>query len=101
MLQPYFNCRLASTVTRSALPVRSPWPFIVPCTCIAPASTAASVLATAHPVSLWQWMPSSTPMPAAALTISPIHAGSMPPLVSHSTTTSAPASAAVRTTSSA
>ena len=32
--------------TRFALPQRSPQPFIVPCTCVAPASTAASELAT-------------------------------------------------------
>ena len=37
----------------------------------------------------------------AAETISEIQGGSMPPFVSHSTTTSAPASAAVRTTSRA
>ena len=48
-------------VMRFALPVRSPMPLIVPCTCVAPASTAASVLATAQPASSWQWMPSATP----------------------------------------
>ena len=99
--QPYFSCRLATTVIRFALPVRSPCPFIVPWTCTTPASTAARVFATAQPVSLWQWMPRSTPTWAAADTMSAIHDGSMPPLVSHRTTTSAPASAAVRTTSSA
>ena len=48
-------------VTRLALPVRSPMPLIVPCTCVAPASTAASVLATAQPESSWVWIPSATP----------------------------------------
>ena len=68
---------------------------------MAPASTAARVLATAQPVSLWAWMPRLTPTSVAAVTISPTHGGSIPPLVSQSTTTSAPASAAVRTASSA
>ena len=45
-------------MSRSALPVRSPYPLSVPCTWTTPASTAASELATAQPVSLWQWMPS-------------------------------------------
>ena len=99
--QPYFSCRLAITVIRLAFPVRSPVSFMVPWTCITPASTAARVLATAQPVSLWQWMPRSTPIWLAALTTSPIQLGNMPPLVSHRMTTSAPASAAVRTTSRA
>ena len=59
------------------------------------------MLATAQPVSLWAWMPSWAPVVVAAPTISLTQGGSMPPLVSHSTTTSAPASAAVCTTSSA
>ena len=46
-------------VTRFALPVRSPMPLIVPCTCVAPASTATSVFATAQPESLWVWIPSA------------------------------------------
>ena len=55
---------------------------------MAPASTAAKVLATAQPVSLWQWIPSGTPISAASLTTSPTQVG-MPPLVSQRTTTSA------------
>ena len=51
------SSRFAITVSRSALPTRSPMPLTVPCTCVAPACTAVSVLATAHPESLWQWMP--------------------------------------------
>ena len=38
-------------VIRLALPVRSPMPLIVPCTCVAPHSTAVSVFATAQPES--------------------------------------------------
>src|SRR3954464_6239457 len=52
--------------TRLALPVRSPTPFIVPWTWRAPTSTAASVLATPHSASLWQWMGARTPTPPAA-----------------------------------
>ena len=32
------------------------------CTCVAPACTAATELATAQPVSSWQWMPSRNPV---------------------------------------
>ena len=73
------------TLTRSTLPQRSPMPLIVPCTCVAPARTAASVLATATSQSLWQWMPSSHAERAAAprRTRSAISSGSVPPLVSH------------------
>ena len=46
-------------VTRLALPVRSPMPLIVPCTWVAPDSTAVSVLATAQPESSWVWIPSA------------------------------------------
>ena len=56
---PIFSCRSAMIVIRLALPVRSPMPLIVPCTCVAPASTAVSVLATAQPESSWVWMPSA------------------------------------------
>jgi hypothetical protein len=35
-------------------------PLIVPCTWVAPASTATSVLATAQPESSWVWMPSAS-----------------------------------------
>ena len=96
------SSRLATTETRSALPVRSPYPLMVPCTWVAPASTAARVLATAQPVSLWQWMPTRTPVDSTtSLTTSPTQPGSIPPLVSHSAITEAPASYAVRSTSSA
>ena len=90
-------------VTRFALPVRSPMPLIVPCTCVAPASTATSVFATAQPPSSWVWIPSLTDGSASrtAVTTAAICAGSEPPFVSQSTTRSAPASAAARTQSSA
>src|SRR5947208_1584419 len=42
-------------------------PLIVPGTCVAPASTAASVLATAQPESSCVWMPSAT-SPSASRT---------------------------------
>ena len=73
-----------------------------PCTWVAPASTAASVLATAQPVSLWQWMPTRTSVVSiTSWTTSETHLGSIPPLVSHSAITSAPAPYAVRSTSRA
>ena len=56
---------MAITEIRSTLPQRSPKPLIVPCTCAAPASTAASELATARSQSLWQWMPTGTRQPVA------------------------------------
>ena len=91
--------------TRLALPVRSPTPFIVPCTWRAPASTAASVLATPHSASLWQWMPTRTRSPtrgdAPRAVASATCGGSDEPLVSHRTTVSAPAPAAARRQSSA
>ena len=75
---------------------------MVPCTWVAPASTAAIELATAQPVSLWQWMPTRAEVAAtASATTSATWSGSMPPLVSQRATTSAPDSIAARTTSSA
>ena len=61
------------------------------------------VLATAQEVSFWQWMPSRrTPRLPQPVAQSPIAAvtrdGSIPPLVSQMTTTSAPASSAVAAT---
>ena len=90
-------------VMRFALPVRSPMPLIVPCTCVAPASTAMSVLATAQPPSSWQWMPIATPGSASrtSVTSRAMSLGSDGPFVSHSTSRSAPASAAARRHASA
>ena len=42
-------------VSMSMLPVRSPLPNRVPSTRSAPARTASSEAATAHPLSLWVW----------------------------------------------
>ena len=48
--------RRAMTISSSEqLPARSPMPLIVHSTWPAPASTAARLLATARPRSLWQW----------------------------------------------
>src|SRR5690606_18130652 len=90
---PSLSWRLGITVVRLVLPVRSPSPLSVPWTWRAPARTAASELATAHPVSSWQWIPTVTSPPTWATTwatISPTSSGNEPPLVSHSTTWLAP-----------
>ncbi len=89
--------------TRLALPQRSPSPLSVPCTWRAPARTAASELATAFSVSSWQWMPRWSPGTdfATSPTMRSTSSGSVPPLVSHSTTQRAPASYAAVTHSSA
>ncbi len=81
------------TVVRLVLPVRSPSPFSVPCTWPAPAATAAIELATAQPVSSWQWMPMIASLPTCDLTsatMRPISSGSVPPFVSQSTRWDAP-----------
>ena len=102
---PSFSTRLDTTETRFALPHRSPYPLMVPCTISAPAITPASELATASSQSLCVWMPTRVwlPMPASALrtasTPCSIAAGWLPPLVSQSTTHDAPARAAERHTS--
>ena len=49
---PWLN-RFIARVTRSTLPVRSPWPNRQPSTRSAPAIIASSVAATAVPRSLW------------------------------------------------
>ena len=46
--------------SKLALPARSPMPLMVHSTCVAPALTAASELATAKPRSSWQWVEIST-----------------------------------------
>ena len=78
------------TLTRSTLPQRSPMPFIVPCTCVAPARTAASVFATASSQSLWQWMPISHDKFARARVgdhLGDLARACVPPLVSQRMTT--------------
>ena len=49
---PIFKFKLPMTLIRLALPVRSPYPLMQPCTCAAPARTASIVDATAVSVSL-------------------------------------------------
>ena len=98
-----FSASVGMSVTRLALPHRSPRPFSVPCTWRAPARIAASELATALPVSLWAWMASFSPgmTRATSATIRSISCGSAPPLVSHITAQRAPASIAVLAQASA
>ncbi len=90
--------------TRLALPVRSPTPFMVPWTWRAPASMAASELATPTSASLWQWIATRASGPTAVTTAAVASAtcpGSEEPLVSHRATVSAPAPAAARRQASA
>jgi hypothetical protein len=63
-----------------------------PCTWRAPARTPSSEQATASPLSLWVWMPTCAPGNAAhtVCVIAKISCGRQPPLVSQSTTPSAP-----------
>ena len=49
---PILSCRVGMIEQRFALPHRSPYPLIVPCTWTAPQRTAASVFATARSPSL-------------------------------------------------
>ena len=92
------------TVVRLVLPVRSPRPFRVPCTWRTPARTAAIEFATAHPVSSWQWMPSTASSPTSfftAATVASTSCGSEPPFVSHITRCVAPLVTAASTMRSA
>ena len=57
----------------SALPARSPRLFRVTCTCCAPASTAARLLATASPKSLWQCTAMGTLHVLHDLAYQPLH----------------------------
>ena len=94
---PSFSFRLAITEMMLALPQRSPQPLTQACTCVAPASTASSVLATAMSPSLCTWMPMAQSTASSAfVTPSTIAPGSAPPLVSQSATVEAPAPAAAR-----
>ncbi len=79
---------------RLALPQRSPMPLSVPWIWRQPARTAVSELATALSVSLWVWMPRWEPGTTftTSVTMRSISCGSVPPLVSQSTTQRAPAS---------
>jgi hypothetical protein len=97
--KPIFSSSVGTIVMRLALPQRSPYPLTVPCTSRAPARTATSVFATPQPVSSWVWIPTPTLSPSSATTravASSTCEGTDDPLVSHSVTFSAPASAAAR-----
>ena len=101
MRKPILSERFGTTVVRLQLPVRSPSPFIVPWTWRAPARTAATALATAHPVSSCVWMAmvaSSRKWLATTATISSTSNGSEPPLVSQRTRWLAPFSTAASST---
>ena len=99
---PSLSVRFGMIDTRFAFPHRSPKPFSVPWTCSAPSRTAASEFATAHSPSLWAWIPSgASTCRRASRTISATSEGSVPPFVSQSTRTRAPARSATRRVSSA
>mmetsp|Transcript_337 Transcript_337/g.1009 ORF Transcript_337/g.1009 Transcript_337/m.1009 type:complete len:205 (-) Transcript_337:309-923(-) len=84
------SARMGMMEVREALPVRSPMPLMVPWTTVAPAPTAAMELATARSMSLWQWMPSALGKRERTwVTAAEMFWGSVPPLVSQSTKTSA------------
>ena len=89
-----FSFSVGMIETRLALPQRSPRPLSVPWICRAPARTAASEFATACSVSLCAWMPTWSPGTCfvTSATIASTSCGSVPPLVSQSTTQRAPAS---------
>ena len=98
-----FSASAPMSVTRLALPQRSPRPLSVPWIWRAPASTAASEFATAQPQSSWAWMPSLSPGMAfvTSRTMRSTSCGSVPPLVSHRTIQRAPASCAAPAQASA
>ncbi|MBV6476602.1 MAG: hypothetical protein MOGDAGHF_02197 [Rhodocyclaceae bacterium] len=77
-------------------------PLMVPCTCVAPACTAITELATAISQSLWQWMPIGVlNCETTFFVMSKMTSGKVPPLVSHRHRQSAPASAAALRVASA
>ena len=89
-----FRSSVGMIDVRLALPQRSPMPLSVPWMWRTPARTAISELATAFSVSLWVWMPRCVPGTTfvTSPTMRSTSCGSVPPLVSHSTTQRAPAS---------
>ena len=60
---PIFSVRFGMIAVRLQLPVRSPYPLIVPCTWVAPPRTPASALATPVPASSWRWTATATSPP--------------------------------------
>ena len=88
---PILSSKSGTIEHRLALPQRSPTPLMVPCTWMAPSRTPTSELTTAHSESLWVWIPNGCAR--AGLSSQMIRSrsqGRVPPLVSHSTTVSAP-----------
>ncbi len=76
------------------MPLRSPMPSTVVSTWVAPASSAASALATAHPVSLWPWNSMSQSTAARSAPVSALTcAGVAIPTVSAMPTRSTPSAA--------
>ena len=100
--KPSFSCRSGMIAHRLALPQRSPMPLMVSCTCVAPACTAITELATAISQSLWQWMPIGVlNLATTCCVMAKMSFGKVPPLVSHRHRLSAPASAAALSVDSA
>ena len=88
---PSLVLRFAMTDIRLALPHLSPYPFIVPCTWVQPACTAAIEFATAISLSLWACMPRGTfSFSLTSLITLKTSEVIMPPFVSHRITISAP-----------
>jgi hypothetical protein len=96
--------RAMTTSSMAALPARSPMPLIVTSICLAPACTAASVLATAMPRSSWQCT-AMTALPMFGTQSNrysmsaPNRSGVDQPTVSGMLTVDAPASMTASTTS--
>ena len=88
----FLKANVGNSEIRLAFPHLSPKPFIVPWTCLAPALTAARVLATALPVSLCAWIPRWSPEISLETfdTISSTSCGRVPPFVSQRTSHRAP-----------
>mmetsp|Transcript_4965 Transcript_4965/g.16548 ORF Transcript_4965/g.16548 Transcript_4965/m.16548 type:complete len:205 (+) Transcript_4965:732-1346(+) len=89
-----FSCKFPATTSKSAFPVRSPYPLTHPCTIRAPPLTPAKEFATASEVSLCACVPTlhflSSPSAERACTTAAVPAsqtqGMLPPFVSQSTT---------------
>ena len=93
--RPILSASVGMIDTRFALPQRSPYPLMVPCTWSTPSVTAASELATAHSASLWTWMPSGVfTCCFTAFTMATRSCGNVPPFVSQRTSQWAPAASA-------
>jgi len=90
--RPILSASVGMMEQRLALPHLSPSPLMVPCTMVAPPSTAARELATARSASLCAWIPSGRSNRLATTSMAVLTSpGSVPPLVSHRTSQSAPA----------